>query len=175
MPRRILSVTIEDRPGALARISSLFTRRAFDVGSVTVCGTERPGVSRVTIVLDAEDDRLAQAAGQLGKLVNVLGVAELASAGTVERDMVLVRVRTDNRTRSRIDEIVRGFHARIANVSAGAVTIEATGSDDELKVMLERLAPCGIEEMVRSGTMAVGYGPRAVDGPVPRRHTAPAS
>ncbi|MCX5236670.1 acetolactate synthase small subunit [Streptomyces prunicolor] len=179
MSKHTLSVLVDDTPGALTRVTALFSRRGFNIDSLAVGVTEHPETSRITLVVESGRGSVTQICAQLGKLVDVLEVFELGPGSAVERELVLVKVRTGNETRSQVAEIVQLFRAKIVDVSPEAVTVEATGSGDKLSAMLRMLEPYGIEELVQSGTIAIGRGTpstagRAVPsfGPVPWRATA---
>ncbi|WP_326596389.1 acetolactate synthase small subunit [Streptomyces sp. NBC_01803] len=162
MSKHTLSVLVENKPGVLSRITSLFSRRGFNIDSLAVGTTEHPDVSRITIVVNVEALPLEQVTKQLNKLVNVLKIVELDPAAAVHRELVLVKVRADNDTRSQIVEIVRLFRAKTVDVAPEAVTIEATGSSDKLEAMLRMLEPFGIKELVQSGAIAIGRGARSI-------------
>ena len=160
--KHTLSVLVENKPGVLARIAGLFSRRGFNIDSLAVGPTEHPEVSRMTIVVDVEGSPLEQVTKQLNKLVNVLKIVELEPTQAVQRELLLVKVRADNETRSQIIEIVQLFRAKTVDVSPEAVTIEATGSSEKLSAMLKMLEPYGIKELVQSGMVAVGRGSRSI-------------
>ncbi|MFF2504627.1 acetolactate synthase small subunit [Streptomyces sp. NPDC058067] len=161
--KHTLSVLVENKPGVLARITALFSRRGFNIDSLAVGITEHPDISRITIVVNViEALPLEQVTKQLNKLVNVLKIVELESGSAVQRELVLAKVRADNETRSQIVEIVQLFRAKTVDVSPEAVTIEATGSSDKLEAMLKMLEPFGIKELVQSGTIAIGRGSRSI-------------
>ncbi|GAA4865262.1 acetolactate synthase small subunit [Kitasatospora terrestris] len=162
MSKHTLSVLVENKPGVLARIASLFSRRGFNIDSLAVGPTEHPDISRMTIVVNVEDLPLEQVTKQLNKLVNVIKIVELDQAQAVQRELVLVKVRADAETRSQIVEIVQLFRAKTVDVSPDAVTIEATGSSDKLEAMLKMLEPYGIKELVQSGLVAIGRGARSI-------------
>ena len=162
MSKHTLSVLVENKPGVLARIAGLFSRRSFNIESLAVGPTEHRGISRITIVVNVDEHPLEQVTKQLNKLVNVLKIVELDPAAAVQRELVLVKVRADNETRSQIVEIVQLFRAKTVDVSPEAVTIEATGGADKLEAMLKMLEPFGIKELVQSGTIAVGRGSRSI-------------
>ncbi|KOU77021.1 acetolactate synthase [Streptomyces sp. MMG1533] len=163
MSKHTLSVLVENTPGILARIAALFSRRGFNIDSLAVGVTEHPEISRITIVVNViEELPLEQVTKQLNKLVNVLKIVELEAGSAVQRELVLVKVRADNETRSQIVEIVQLFRAKTVDVSPEAVTIEATGSNDKLSAMLKMLEPFGIKELVQSGTIAIGRGSRSI-------------
>ncbi len=160
--RHTLSVLVEDKPGVLARVSGLFSRRGFNIYSLAVGPTEHPAVSRMTIVVDVEDFPLEQVTKQLNKLVHVIKIVELEPASSVQRELLLVKVRADPGVRSQVLEIVNLFRAKAVDVAPDAVTIEATGTTDKLAALLKNLEPYGIREMVQSGMVAVGRGPRSI-------------
>ncbi|MFM1917606.1 MAG: acetolactate synthase small subunit [Actinomycetota bacterium] len=162
MSQHTLSVLVEDKPGVLARVASLFSRRGFNIESLAVGPTEIPDVSRMTIVVSVEDLPLEQVTKQLNKLINVLKIVELESDSSVQREIMLVKVKSDLDTRSHILETVQLFRAKVVDVAHDAVTIEATGSHDKLEALLRVLEPFGIKELVKSGVVAVGRGARSM-------------
>ncbi|NSL42832.1 acetolactate synthase small subunit [Streptomyces sp. 8P21H-1] len=163
MSKHTLSVLVENKPGVLARITALFSRRGFNIDSLAVGVTEHTDISRITIVVNViEELPLEQVTKQLNKLVNVLKIVELEPGAAVQRELVLVKVRADNETRSQIVEIVQLFRAKTVDVSPEAVTVEATGASDKLEAMLKMLEPFGIKELVQSGTIAIGRGSRSI-------------
>ncbi len=162
MSRHTLSVLVEDKPGVLARVASLFSRRGFNIESLAVGPTEIPEVSRMTIVVNVEGAALEQVTKQLNKLINVLKIVELDEDASVQREIMLVKVKADLETRSHILETVQLFRAKVVDVATDAVTIEATGAHDKLDALLRVLEPFGIKELVKSGLVAVGRGPRSI-------------
>jgi acetolactate synthase-1/3 small subunit len=162
MSKHTLSVLVENKPGVLARIAALFSRRGFNIDSLAVGPTEYPAVSRMTVVVDVEDSPLEQVTKQLNKLVNVIKIVELEPTQSVQRELLLLKVRTDNDTRPHILQTVELFRAKVIDVAADAVTIEATGSTDKLEAFLRVLEPYGIRELVQSGVVAVGRGSRSI-------------
>jgi len=162
MERHTLSVLVEDKPGVLARVSGLFSRRGFNIMSLAVGPTEQVGVSRMTIQIAVDELPLEQVTKQLNKLVNVIKIVELDPATSVQRELLLVKVRADAAVRSAVLEIVELFRAKAVDVSPEALTIEATGTVDKLAALLRMLEPYGIREMVQSGTVAVSRGPRSI-------------
>lgn len=157
-----LSVLVENKPGVLARVAGLFSRRGFNIESLAVGPTEVSEVSRMTIVVAVEDLPLEQVTKQLNKLVNVLKIVELEPTVSVQRELLLVKVRADATVRSQVLETVQLFRAKVVDVSPEAVTVEATGTSDKLTALLRMLEPYGIREMVKSGMVAVGRGPRSI-------------
>lgn len=162
MSRHTLAVLVEDKPGVLARVASLFSRRGFNIESLAVGPTEHASVSRITIVVNVESSPLEQVTKQLNKLINVLKIVELDADSSVQRELLLVKVKADMQTRSHILESVELFRAKVVDVSSESVTIEATGSADKLAALLRILEPFGIRELVKSGAVALGRGPRAI-------------
>ena len=150
--------------------SALFSRRGFNIDSLAVGQTENPEVSRMTIVVDVEGSPLEQVTKQLNKLINVLKIVELDGGAAVQRELLLVKVRATAAERSQVLETVELFRARVVDVTPDAVTIEATGTADKLEALLEILEPFGIKEMVQSGMVALGRGPRSMSR---RGHLAP--
>ena len=162
MSRHTLSVLVEDQPGVLARIASLFARRGFNIESLAVGPTEAEGVSRMTIVVNVAESPLEQVTKQLNKLINVLKIVELDNSAAVQRELLLVKVKADSNTRSSILETVSLFRAKVVDVATDAITIEATGNHDKIQALLKVLEEYGIKELVQSGMVAIGRGAKAV-------------
>ena len=162
MTRHTMSVLVEDQPGVLARIASLFSRRGFNIESLAVGPTEHAGMSRMTIAVSVDDLPLEQVTKQLNKLINVLKIVELDPATSVQRELLLVKVKADADTRSQVLEAVQLFRAHVVDVSPDSVVIEATGNAEKLEALLRVLEPFGIKELVQSGMVAVGRGPRSI-------------
>jgi len=162
MSRHTLSVLVEDQPGVLARIASLFSRRSFNIESLAVGPTEHAGVSRMTIVVNVEDSPLEQVTKQLNKLINVLKIVELDGDSSVQRELLLVKVRAEGPTRSQVLEVVDLFRAHVVDVSPDSLVIEAIGEKDKLDALLRVLEPYGIKELVQSGAVAVSRGGRSM-------------
>ncbi len=162
MSRHTLSVLVEDRPGVLARIAGLFSRRGFNIESLAVGPTEHADVSRMTVVVDVEDLPLEQVTKQLNKLIEVIKVVELEPASSVQRELLLVKVRADPAHRAHVLDTVQLFRAKVIDVSPDAVTIEATGDVDKLAALLRMLEPYGVRELVQSGMVAMARGPRSM-------------
>ncbi|GAB3564245.1 acetolactate synthase small subunit [Amycolatopsis endophytica] len=168
MTTHTLSVLVENVPGVLARVAGLFSRRGFNIESLAVGPTENPEVSRMTIVVAVEELPLEQVTKQLNKLVNVIKIVELEPAVAVQRELLLVKVRADATVRSQVLETVQLFRAKVVDVSPEALTIEATGTGDKLSALLRMLEPYGVREIVQSGMVAVGRGPRSITASAPR-------
>jgi acetolactate synthase I/III small subunit len=168
MSKHTLSVLVENKPGVLARVAGLFSRRGFNIDSLAVGETEHTEVSRITIVVNAEEFPLEQVTKQLNKLVNVLKIVELEAAASVQRELLLVKVRAERAQRSQVLETVQLFRARVVDVSNDTLTVEATGTAEKLEALLRDLEPYGIKEMVQSGMVAIGRGSRSITAPVLR-------
>lgn len=162
MSRHTLSVLVENKPGVLARIAGLFSRRGFNIDALAVGPTEHDDISRMTIVVNVEDLPLEQVTKQLNKLIEVIKIVELDPGTSVQRELLLVKVGADPATRSHILETVQLFRAKVVDVAPDAVTIEATGNVDKLDALMRVLEPYGVRELVQSGVVAVGRGARSI-------------
>jgi acetolactate synthase I/III small subunit len=162
MSKHTLSVLVENKPGVLARIASLFARRGFNIDSLAVGPTEHPEISRMTVVVDVEALPLEQVTKQLNKLIEVLKVVELDPASSVQRQVMLIKVRADHSNRSFIIETVELFRAAVIDVGTDTLTIQATGNADKLQALLEVLEPFGIKELVQSGHIGIARGSRSM-------------
>ena len=162
MPKHTLSVLVENKPGVLARIAGLFSRRSFNIDSLAVGPTEHPDISRMTVVVEVDEAPLEQVTKQLNKLVEVLKVVELDQSASVQRQILLIKVRSDAAARSHIIETVDLFRGKIIDVGPDTLTIEATGKSEKLDALLTLLEPYGIRELVQSGVVAIGRGPRSI-------------
>jgi len=162
MSRHVLSLLVEDKPGLLTRVAGLFARRGFNIESLAVGPSELPGLSRITVVVDVEALPLEQVTKQLNKLVNVVKVVELDPENSVQREHLLIKVKVDNATRSQILEAVTLFRARVVDVAPDALVIEVTGDSGKVQALLRMLEPYGIREIVQSGVVAVGRGPKSI-------------
>ncbi len=157
-----LSVLVENKPGVLARIAGLFSRRGFNIDSLAVGPTEHPDISRMTIVVNVEESPLEQVTKQLNKLVEVIKIVELDDREAIERELLLVKVKADVETRSQVLDVVQLFKARVVDVATDAITLEVTGNSAKLADFLRVLEPFGIRELVQSGLVAIGRGPRSI-------------
>jgi acetolactate synthase-1/3 small subunit len=162
MTRHTLSVLVENKAGLLVRVAGLFARRGFNIDSLAVGPTEHEEISRMTIVVNCEDRPLEQVTKQLNRLVNVLKIVELEPSASVQRELLLVKVRADLETRSRVLETVALFRAKVVDVAPDAVTVEATGNKEKLDALIRVLQPFGIKELVQSGMVAMGRGGRSI-------------
>jgi len=161
MSKHTLSVLVENKPGVLARIAGLFSRRGFNIESLAVGPTEHTEISRMTIVVNVDESPLEQVTKQLNKLVEVIKIVELDSSA-VTRELLLVKVKADAETRGQVLDAVQLFRARVVDVSVDAVTIEITGNSEKLGDFLKVLEPFGIRELVQSGMVAIGRGSRSI-------------
>jgi acetolactate synthase I/III small subunit len=153
-----LVALVEDKPGVLNRVASLFRRRAFNIESLTVGRTAEPGISRMTIVVDSDQTSAARVSAYLYRLVNVLHVEDLGGQPTVARDLALVKVATDSDARAALLRIVDETRAHIVDSGERTMTVEITGEPPHVDAVIERLAPLGIVEMVRTGQVAMRRG-----------------
>jgi acetolactate synthase I/III small subunit len=162
MPTHTLSVLVEDKPGVLARVASLFSRRGYNIQSLAVGATEQKDMSRMTIVVSVEESPLEQITKQLNKLINVIKIVEQDDDNSVARELALIKVRADATTRSQVIEAVNLFRAKVVDVSTESLTIEATGTPAKLEAFLRVLEPYGIRELVQSGVVSLSRGPRGI-------------
>ncbi|MCL6615198.1 MAG: acetolactate synthase small subunit [Firmicutes bacterium] len=154
--RHTLSVMVMNRPGVLARVAGLFSRRGYNIDSLAVGKTEDPSISRMTIVVDADDETtLEQITKQLYKLIDVIKINDITRAEMVERELVLVKVSATSADRPEILQIVDIFRARVVDVSEKALIVEATGTQDKIEALMAMLKPFGIKEIVRTGKVAM--------------------
>jgi len=162
MSKHVLSLLVEDKPGILTRVAALFARRGFNIESLAVGATEVEGLSRITVVVGVEGAPLEQVTKQLNKLINVIKVVELEADQAVQRDHMLVKVRTDASTRSQVLEAVTLFRARVIDVVSDAVIIEVTGDTAKCAAFIKVIEPYGIKELVQSGVLAMGRGSKSI-------------
>ena len=156
-------VYVENKPGVLTRVASLFRRRAFNIDSLTVGRTEKPEVSRMTIPVDADRDQARRIEANLYKLVNVLLVENITNQPAIIRDLAMIRVAATHDARSHVLELAAVFRARVIDVSPESLTIEITGAEDKIDGLLEVLRPYGVLEMVRTGIVAMRRGSKSSD------------
>jgi acetolactate synthase-1/3 small subunit len=157
-----LSVLVEDKPGVLARVASLFSRRGFNIQSLAVGATEQKDMSRMTIVVSVEESPLEQITKQLNKLINVIKIVEQDDDNAVSRELALIKVRADATTRSQVIEAVNLFRAKVVDVTTESLTIEATGTPAKLEAFMRVLEPYGIRELAQSGVVSLSRGPRGI-------------
>jgi len=151
-------VYVENKPGVLTRVASLFRRRAFNIDSLTVGRTEKPEVSRMTITVDADRDQARRIEANLYKLVNVLLVENITNEAAIVRDLAMIKVAATHEARSHVLELASVFRARVVDVAPESLTIEITGVEDKIDGLLEVLRPYGVLEMVRTGIVAMRRG-----------------
>ena len=162
MSKHVLSILVEDKPGLLTRVAGLFARRGFNIQSLAVGQSEIEGLSRITVVVQLDGAPLEQVTKQLNKLINVLKIVELEPDQAVQRDHMLIKVKTDAATRGQVLEAVTLFRARVIDVVSDAVIIEVTGDTSKCQALLKVLEPFGIKELVQSGVLAMGRGSKSI-------------
>ena len=162
MSRHVLSLLVEDKPGLLTRVAGLFARRGFNIESLAVGVSEVEGLSRITVVVNVEGLPMEQVTKQLNKLINVIKIVELEPELAVQRDHMLIKVRTDAGTRSQVLEAVNLFRARVIDVVSDALIIEITGDASKCQAFIKVLEPFGIKELVQSGVLAMGRGSKSI-------------
>jgi acetolactate synthase-1/3 small subunit len=167
-------VYVENKPGVLTRVASLFRRRAFNIDSLTVGRTEKPEVSRMTITAEADLDQSRRIEANLYKLVNVLLVENITHEPAIVRDLAMIKVAATHEARSHVLELASVFRARVVDVAPDSLTIEITGGEDKIDGLLEVLRPYGVLEMVRTGIVAMrrGKGSAPVSSPDNSDHDA---
>ena len=163
------AIHVEDKPGVLTRVSSLFRRRAFNIESLTVGHTDRPGVSRMTVVVDTDELGARRIEAHIYKLVNVLRVENITLAPAVFRDLAMIKVAATAESRTHIMQLVDVFRARVVDVAPDSLIIEITGTEDKIDGLLEVLRPYGVLEMVRTGRVAMSRGLRSATIGQPKR------
>jgi acetolactate synthase-1/3 small subunit len=151
-------VYVENKPGVLTRVASLFRRRAFNIDSLTVGRTEKPELSRMTITIDADHDQARRIEANLYKLVNVLLVENITTVPALVRDLAMIKVAATHEARSHVLELASVFRARVVDVAPESLVIEITGGEDKIDGLLEVLRPYGVLEMVRTGIVAMRRG-----------------
>jgi acetolactate synthase I/III small subunit len=160
--KHTLSVLVQNKPGVLARTAGLFSRRGYNIESLTVGVTENENVSRMTIVVTGDDTVVEQVTKQLNKLIEVIKVSDLTKESYVDRELVLIKVTADGSNRGEIMQLVDVFRARIVDVAAKSLIIEVTGDEGKITALIVTLKQFGIKEIVRTGTLALGRGPKVI-------------
>jgi len=160
--KHTVSVLVQNKPGVLARTAGLFSRRGYNIESLTVGVTENEAVSRMTIVVTGDDTVVEQVTKQLNKLIEVIKVSDLTKELYVDRELVLIKVTADSSNRAEIMQIVNIFRARIVDVAPKSLIIEVTGDEGKLDALIGMLKQFGIKEIVRTGTLALGRGPKVI-------------
>lgn len=164
---------VEDKPGVLNRIASLFRRRNYNIISLNVGRTHEPGVSRMTFQMNADPDRARRIEANLYKMVNVLSIEDITHTQSVVRDLALIKVLVAPGRRGEVLNLVEIFRARAVDVSPTTVTVEVTGDRGKIQGMVAALHPFGIVEMVQTGTVAMCRGPQGRAAEVAHRPSAP--
>jgi len=156
--KHVLAILVENKAGALTRISGLFSRRGFNIDNIAVGETVTPGIARMTITVEGSDPVIEQVMKQLHKLINVIKVSNLSKEPSVMRELMLIKVRADTGNRSDIQQIVETFRGKVVDVSPDSMIIEVTGTEDKLEAIKMMLEHFGIKEIVRTGKVALLRG-----------------
>ena len=170
--KRTLVAIVEDHPGVMSRIVSLFRRRGFNIDEIAVGPTETPNVSRITLVVDASNVEIDQVIKQFYKLIEVLKVVDLTDEPAIERELVLIKVTATKDTRSEIMQMVSIYNGTIVDVTRNMLIIEATGSVEKMESLIALLRPYGIKELARTGRVAMARGTSGIMVPVRDEATA---
>lgn len=160
MKKHTLSVYLRNKPGALSHVTGLFSGRCFNIESICAAETIDPEVSCLTLVTRGDSGTIEQIIKQLHKLIDVIKITDLSDAENVEREMVLIRVKADAATRAEILRIIDIFRGKVVDVNAASYTLEVTGAESKIKAVIDILAPLGIQEIVRTGTIAIARAPK---------------
>lgn len=166
MDKHVLSVLVKNSSGVLSRVSGLFSRRGYNIDSLTVGRTEDQNISRMTIALNGDEDVLEQVKKQLNKLEDVIGVTDLNDNESVYRELVLIKVRANAENRAAINETVKIFRSKIIDLSTNTLTIELTGDEDKISALISLMEEYGIEELVRTGITALQRGEKTLKNSV---------
>ncbi|MEW6443575.1 MAG: acetolactate synthase small subunit [bacterium] len=156
--RHTISVLVKNEFGVLSRVSGLFSARGFNIESLTVAPTLDPKLSRMTIVTEGNDQIIEQILKQLRKLIDVIKVSDLTGKRFVDRELTLIKVTAEERTRAEVLRIVDIFRSKVVDVTAKTFTVEVTGAEDKIQAMIDLLKPMGIREIVRTGKVAIPRG-----------------
>ena len=160
--RHVISALVMNEPGVLANVANLFSARGFNIDSLVVGRTENPELSRMTVVVDADDNTLEQVRKQLAKLVPVVKVKDFKDTAYIERDFCLITVNVDSQHRNEVVQIAQLFRAKVVDVALDVITVEATGNREKLDALIKVLEPFGLKELVQSGMVAIGRGGRSI-------------
>lgn len=160
--KHTIAVIVENKSGVLTRIAGLFSRRSFNIDSLSVGATDNPDYSRMTITVNGDRDVLEQVIKQLSKLINVIRVSELEASESVERELAIIKVNADKESRSEIMQIVNIFRAKIIDVSHRSMIIEVTGDEEKVDAIVQLLRQFGIKELARTGKVSMVRGARVV-------------
>lgn len=156
--KHTVSVLVANKSGVLARIASLFSRRGFNIDSLSVGTTEDPTVSRITIVVEGDNHVLEQVTKQLNKLIDVYKISDITNDSSIDRDLALIKVQATSKDRSEIMQIVDIFRGKIVDVASDSLVIEITGDEEKVTALEELLRPFGILELVRTGKVSMVRG-----------------
>lgn len=159
--RHTIAVLVENKPGVLARVSSLFRRRGFNIHSLAVGTTEREDISRMTIVVSGNDEVMEQVIKQLNKLIEVIKISDVTK-NSVERELTMIKVAANSENRGEIVEIANIFRGRIVDVARDSMVIEITGDEEKLKAFVDLMRQFGIKELVRTGRISITRGGRVI-------------
>jgi len=160
--KHTIAVIVENKSGVLTRIAGLFSRRSFNIESLSVGATDNPEYSRMTISVEGDEEVLEQVIKQLSKLINVIRVSELEASESVERELAIIKVSADKESRSEIMQIVNIFRAKIIDVSQRSMIIEVTGDEEKIDAIVQLLRQFGIKEMARTGKVSMVRGARVI-------------
>lgn len=160
--RHTLAVLVQNQPGVLARVAGLFSRRGFNIESISVGATEMPGVSRMTLVAQADEDELEQLTKQLHKLIDVLKISDITQDESVDRELALIKVNAEPGNRTEVLQVVDIFRGKIVDVGDRSLIAEVTGATDKVEAMIQLLRPYGIKELVRTGKVAMVRGSKSI-------------
>ena len=160
--RHVISALVENQPGVLAHVAGMFAARGFNIDSLVVGRTEEPGVSRMTIVVVADDRVLEQVRKQLAKIVTVVKVRDFEDVSYVSRDLMLIRIQVPPEKRGEVIELAQLFRGKIVDVAHGSMMIEMSGAEDKLEAFVDLVRPYGIREMARTGVIAMARGDQSL-------------
>jgi len=160
--KHVIAVIVENKSGVLTRIAGLFSRRSFNIDSLSVGATDNPDYSRMTISVHGDRDTLEQVIKQLSKLINVIRVSELDPADSLERELAIIKVSVDRESRSEVIQIVDIFRTKIIDVSQRSMIIEVTGDEDKVEAMIQLLRQFGIKELARTGKVSMVRGAKVI-------------
>ncbi len=160
--RHTLSVLVENKPGVLARVAGLFSRRGYNIDSLAVGPTEHADISRMTIVVNVDQSPLEQVTKQLNKLVEVIKIVELDGTSSVSRELMMVKVKADAATRGQVLEVAQIFKGKVVDVAPDAITVQVVGHPEKLADFLRVIEPYGVRELVQSGVVSIGRGSRSI-------------
>lgn len=160
--KHTLAILVENKPGVLTRVAGLFSRRGFNIESLAVGVTENQDISRITIVVNGDDNILEQVEKQLNKLIDVIRVSDIPAEESVSRELALIKVGVDPTTRAEVMQIVDVFRAKIVDVGIKSLVVEVTGDESKINAMEQLLRQFGIKELVRTGKIAMNRGAKVV-------------